>query len=273
MALAALLSSSAASALSADLQKEYRAPTDAEVAANPALKDNMILDVTTSAGYGLDNVEALKSNLGREKARADSAESTVSAFGDLKPDDVKNKLEKLSSLEKLDPTKEADKIAEQKFEAMKADLLSQHENEKKPLKERADKLFSELDNAKRIQAATAAIVDAGGQPDVLLPHVLGSTKFVEKDGKFDVLVVDKEGNPRIGDAAGSHMSLTQLVDEFKTKDAFAPLFAASGATGGGARSTLGSTPTVGAKKSEMDLNTKAEYIEKNGMDSYLALSD
>lgn len=271
MALAALIAAASHSALAEGIRGEYRQPTDQEVAASPALKDHMILDVTPTSGFGLDNVEQLKSVLGTEKSRADKAELTAAKFKDL-PADAASRLTRLTELEKLDPNAEADKIANTKFEAAKSQLLEQFENEKKPLVERSEKLFSALDTAKRVQAATQAIVEEGGNPDVLLPHVLGSTKFVEKDGDFSVQVVDDKGNTRIGDSSGGAMTLTQLVSEFKSKDAFAPLFAASGKSGGGTQKGTGSAPAGGKKKSEMSLNEKAEFISTQGQEAYLQLA-
>lgn len=276
MALKALLSTAAVAALADPLKGEYRAPTDAEIAANPALKDHMILDVAPEAGYGLDNVEALRKTVGTEKQRADAAEAKAKGFEGL-PKDAAAKLAKLAELEKLDPEKDAERIATEKFESMKKQLIEQHDNDVKPLKERADTLFKELDQAKRISAATKAIVDAGGNPDVLLPHVLSSTKFVEKDGKFEVQVIDPStGAPKIGDAHGGNMSLEQLVGEFKQKDAFAPLFQASGKSGGGAGPAHQGPQAGGLKgsvrsKADLDLNGKAEFIEAHGMEAYIGL--
>lgn len=272
--LKALLASSAVAALAEPLKAEYRDPTEAELAANPALKDHMILDVGAEGGYGLDNVDALKKTLGTEKKRADDAEKSLKAFEGV-PADAKAKLAKLEELEKLDPDKEADKIAQAKFDSMKADLVKAHDDEMSPLKERASLLFTELDKSRRQEAATKAIVDAGGNPDVLLPHVLGHTKFVEKDGQFSVQVIDPaSGAPRVADAHGNGMSLVQLVDEFKGKDAFAPLFSASGKSGGGGQPGTGPAsqlPGNVRSKADLDLNSKAEYIEKHGMEAYVAL--
>lgn len=278
--LHALLSTTAHAALADPLKAEYRAPSDAEVAANPALKDHMILDVGAVSGYGLDNVEKLKSTLGAEKARADKAEGDLKPFRDAKidPSKVSTQLERLAELEKLDPTKEADKIAEQKAAGIKEQLIEAHNTEKTGWKQREQKLVGELDKATRISAATKAIVEAGGNPDVLLPHVLGQTKFIEKDdGSFDVAVVDSSGNPRIGDAGGGAMSLSQLVEEFKAKDSFAPLFSASGRSGGGTPPSGGggggTRPNTVRSKADLDLNGKAEFIEAHGADAYLSLPD
>lgn len=276
MALAALLASSAVAALAEPLKGEYRQPTDAELAANPALKDHMILDVTPASGYGLDNVDQLKKTLGTEKARADKAEGDLAPFKALKvkPEEVASKLEKLGTLEAIDPTKEADRLAEEKARGIKEQLVTAHNDEKKTWTERERTLLSVVDDAKRTQAATSAIVEAGGNPDVLLPHVLGQTKLVEKDGQFEVQVVDAQGNARIGDASGGLMSLSQLVDEFKAKDAFAPLFEASGKSGGGAKEGGGgggATGSVRSKADLIDLNAKAAFIEEHGQEAYLAL--
>lgn len=275
MALAALLTSTAVAALADPLKAEYRAPTEAELAANPDLKDHMLLDVTPQKGFGLDNVEQLKKTVGTEKARADNLDKELAPFKALKvkPDEVATKLNRLGELEQIDPTKEADRLAEEKAKGIKEQLVTAHNDEKKGWTEREKMLLSVVDDAKRTQAATSAIIEAGGNPDVLLPHVLGQTKLVEKDGQFDVLVIDGSGNPRIGDASGGAMKLPQLVEEFKAKDAFAPLFEASGKSGGGAppKGPGGKPPVTGVKKSEMDLNARAEFIDAHGQEAYLAL--
>lgn len=277
MALAALLATSAHASLAEAIKSEYRAPTEAELAATPALKDHVILDVTPAQGYGLDNVAQLKTTLGTEKARAEKAEGELAPFKALKvkPADVTAKLERLGELEKIDPDKEADRLAEAKVQPIKQQLVDAHNDEKKGWNEREKLLLGVVDEAKRTSAATKAIIDAGGDPEVLLPHVLGSTKLVEKDGKFDVVVVDGAGNPRIGDAAGANMTLDGLVGELKSKDSFAPLFQASGATGGGAQNKgPGGGPkntTVRSKADLADLNARAEFIDVHGSDAYLAL--
>lgn len=278
MALKALLASTAVAALADPLKAEYRAPTSAELAADPGLKDLMILDVSEEQGFGLDNTRKLKETLSAEKVRADKAEKDLAPFTALKvkPADVQAKLEKLGNLEKLDPDKEADRIAEQKVAGIKDQLVSAHNDEKKTWQSREQRLVGELDKATRIQAATKAIVDAGGNPDVLLPHVLGSTKFVEKDDRFEVQVVDASGNPRIGDAGGGAMTLDQLVSDYKARDAFAPLFSASGKSGGGGGGGGGGKGPLGNQarsKADLDLNAKAEFIENQGMDAYLSLPD
>lgn len=85
------------------------------------------------------------------------------------------------------------------------------------------------------QGATEAIVAAGGKPKKLLGEVLKSIKVVEVGGELVAQVVDVKGNPRIVDGQGTPMTIAQLVDTFKADDDYAVDFAASGASGGGAR--------------------------------------
>lgn len=87
--------------------------------------------------------------------------------------------------------------------------------------------------------AVAAIAAAKGAPKVLLPHVKAQTKVVEEDGEFVVYVVDGKGNPRIGDAKGSPMTIAQLVEEMKQDPDFARNFEGTGSTGGGATKSSG----------------------------------
>ncbi len=274
MALAAILAS--IDSLSEGLKGEYRPASDAEVAANPALKGKFLLDVTPTEGFRLGNVDGLNSQVQKLTGDKTKLEGKLAKFGDLNPEDVTAKLEKLGTLEALDPEKEADKIAQAKVDAALRDQAGKFDTERQSLTGKAQTYRGALDGVLRRGEAIKAITEAGGSTEALLPHILGNLKFNETDdGKFSVQVVDAEGNPRIGDAAGNPMTLEQLVGEYKTKDAFAPLFDASGKSGGGAKGGGqggGSAPAGGKKKSEMSLNERADYIEQHGQEAYLALA-
>lgn len=85
------------------------------------------------------------------------------------------------------------------------------------------------------QGAIEAITAAGGKVKKLLGEVLKSIKVVEQGGELIAQVVDAKGNPRIVDGQGTAMTIAQLVETFKADDDYAVDFAASGASGGGAR--------------------------------------
>jgi hypothetical protein len=64
------------------------------------------------------------------------------------------------------------------------------------------------------------------------------------------IINPETGDLRIGDGAGSAMTLEQLIGEFKASDDFASAFAASGASGSGAsNSGKGSGSSGGSAKS------------------------
>jgi hypothetical protein len=88
-------------------------------------------------------------------------------------------------------------------------------------------------------AAIEAITAAGGKVKKLVGEVLKSVRVV-KDGNVRVAqVVDAKGNPRIVDGQGTPMTIAQLVETFKADDDYAVDFAASGASGSGARNDGG----------------------------------
>jgi hypothetical protein len=272
MALAAILA--AVDGLPEAIRGEYRSPTDAETQANPALKDKFLLDVTPADGFRLGAVDQLTTKLSQTTSKLGNLEAKLKTLPEgISLDDIPGRLSELDTLKALDPAKEADKIALAKVDAVKTDMTKQFDAERNTLKGAADKYKGALDGVMRRGEAVRAISEAGGSVEVLLPHVLGNTKFVEtEDGKFRVDVVDADGNTRIGDAGGNPMNLDQLVGEFKTKDAFAANFAASGNSGGGAqRQSGGGGGGPAKKKSEMSLNERADYIASKGSDAYLSL--
>lgn len=192
-----------------------------------------VLGVEPVDGYSLEDVTGLKSALGAERTKREQYERDVIKFKDLDPDKARAALAKLAELEGIDPTKEADKIANSKFEAAKAQLLEKHQGEISQRDDRNAFLTSTVDNLLREQQATAALAAQKGNVEVLLPHILGATRTVEKDGKFVVEVIDKAGNIRIADAKGTPMDLTALVAEMRESKTFAANFEGDGQGGGG----------------------------------------
>ena len=82
------------------------------------------------------------------------------------------------------------------------------------------------------QTATklAAELAISGSADVLLPHIQSRLTVEIKDGAPSVRVLDLQGKP-------TAMTVDELKQEFISNKAFAPLIAASKATGGGASTT------------------------------------
>lgn len=192
-----------------------------------------VLGVEPVGGYALEDVSGLKSALGKERTTREKLERDVIAFKDLDPAKARAALAELEELKALDPAKEADKIASAKFEAAKTQLLEKHNADITEREGRIKTLSGAVDGLVREQRATAAIAEAKGAVDLLLPHVLRFTRTVEKDGKFSVEVIDAEGNGRIADSKGSPMTIKDLVAEMRQSETFGRAFDGDGHSGSG----------------------------------------
>jgi len=202
-------------------------------AAADGTEGRFVLKVEAVDGFALENVTGLKSALGAERTQRERLEKDVVKFKDLDPDRARAALVELEELKKIDPASEADKIANTKFEAARAQLLEKHTGELTGRDQRIGFLAGTVDELLREQRATAAIAEAKGSVDLLLPHVLKNTRTVEKDGKFSVEVIDSAGNVRIADGQGNPMKMADLVAEMRKSDTFARAFDGDGHSGSG----------------------------------------
>lgn len=234
-----------------------------------------VLAVDPVGGFALEDVGGLKTALGKERTQREKLERDVVRFKDIDPDKAREALSKLQELGDLDPTKEADRIANTKFEAAKSQLLEKHNQELGQRDDRIGKLTGSLDKLVRQAAATAALAEAKGSVDLLLPHVLASTRVKETDaGEFVLEVVDPNGNVRIGNAKGEPMSIKDLVAEMRRSDTFARAFEGSGQSGSGTQPGHGAGGAGAKKKSDFKSEKeRADFVEKNGMAAYSALPD
>lgn len=88
-------------------------------------------------------------------------------------------------------------------------------------------------------AADEAITAAGGKVKKLRSEVLRHVKVMPVHGVPTATVVDTKGQPRIKDGQGTPFTIADLVEELKADDDYANDFAASGASGSGARNDGG----------------------------------
>lgn len=233
-------------------------------------KKFFLLDVSPVNGFELDNVSSLKTALGAERTAKKKLEDQVIKFKDIDPDKARDALTRLEELEAIDPTKEADKIANTKFEAAKAQLLKKHSEELEGEKTKSSRYRSKIDRLMIDSVAKSAIADLKGSIDLLLPHVQSQTRVVEDGDDFKVEVIDKDGNVRIGDSKGQPMSIKDLIAEMRNSDKFGRAFEGDGQTGGGKRSsTGGGNPTL--KRSQMTAKEKADYQRDHGQAAFLKL--
>ncbi len=199
--------------------------------ADTGTEGKFVLDATPVNGWALEDVGGLKTALSTERSTRQTLEATVLKYKDIDPEKARTALTELEELKRLDPTKEADKIANTKFETAKAQLLDAHKAEIGQREERITGLTSTVDYLVRDQRATAAIAAAKGSVELLLPHVLNSTRTVEKDGKFIVEVI-RDGVVQI-DGKGNPISIDDFVGQMRSSETFARAFDGEGQSGGG----------------------------------------
>lgn len=116
--------------------------------------------------------------------------------------------------------------------------------------------------------ATAAITAAGGKPKKLLGEVLKSVKVQLVNGQPTAVVVDAAGKPRIKDGQGTAVTVADLVEELKADPDYEPDFAASGASGSGARNNTaaaGSVVLIPKNASSEDYRRLKADAEKRGV--------
>lgn len=231
-----------------------------------------VLNVKPKDGWALEDVNGLKTALGKERTQRETLEKQFAKFKDIDPDKAREALAKLEELAKIDPEKEADKIASTKFEAAKQQLLEKHSNELKARDERISHLTRTVEQLLIDSVATAAIAEAKGSVELLLPHVRAHTRVKEsEDGKFSVEVIDKDGNARIADAKGTPLDIKGLIAEMRQSETFGRAFEGSGNSGSGMRPGASSGGAGQLKRSQMTAAMKAEYIREHGQEAFLKL--
>ncbi len=112
------------------------------------------------------------------------------------------------------------------------------------------------------QTATklAAELAISGSADVLLPHIQSRLTVEIKDGAPSVRVLDLQGKP-------TALTIDELKQEFISNKAFAPLIAASKATGGGASGSGGGGAAKTMKRDQFETMNpvqKMDFIKSGG---------
>jgi hypothetical protein len=227
-----------------------------------------VLDVAASEGFALENVAGLKTALVTERnlkaeleQKAKEYETRFSAYEGLDPNAARDALRRLETITTLDPEKEAEKLADEKYKAKSKTLKEKYE---------ADMEAIRTDATTKLTAAEAALQAKTQQIQSLLVDNAISThlaklnpvadlrdavellarqsiKTKEVDGRLVVQVVDANGQQRFKDVLnGVPMTVEDLLTEMReTRPSF---FQADSKPGIG----MGSQPNApgGAGKAE-----------------------
>ena len=211
-----------------------------------------ILDAQPANGYVIENVDSLKSALTKERKAVKDYEKKVktyeSKYAEIDPDEYKAAMEKIEELSQFDPEKEADKLAQEKYEANKKRLEStiakQYEakikNEYEPVKQKYDVVVKQLEKELVTSAVMKALVAEDSDPkynDLLMSRMLNQLKFGQTEsGAFETYVTDERGEIAYNSKA-EPMSVQELAAVMQTK--YPGAFLSTAKPGGGAQQSKG----------------------------------
>lgn len=200
----------------------YAQGDDGKFDVNPDFKS--VADAVT----GLN--KALKAERAAAKARTPVDLSPLADFGD-NPAAIKEAVD--TKLKELQDELAKGGDAKLNLDKIKSDLAAAHAKEVEKANKRGEALQSQLYGLLVENAATAAVVELKGVPELLLPFIKNQVKVIEENGEFKVFVVDGAGDQRYSGVTGSPMTIKELVAEMKANEKYGRLFESETPPGGG----------------------------------------
>ena len=208
-----------------------------------------ILDTESAGGYELDNISGLKSALQKERKSVGDLTKQVgtykTTYEGLDAEEARAAMTKVAEYDAFDPEKEADKLAEAKFENSKKRWQTQNDkaweatikSEYAPAVEQNKVLIGQLRKEMVTSAALKAIAAEDGDAELLLPHVVNSIQFSQlENGQFSTSIVDGQGEVMYN-SKGEDMTTQEHVASLKTR--FPSAFNSKAISGSGIQSTVG----------------------------------
>lgn len=223
--------------------REYYAESDA---------GGYILSVSDESGYALENVQGLKSTLGKLKDRATKAEDSLKQYSAIgrSPQELAEALQQLESL-RITQGEESEAISRMKAELdnVKRSARENIEQATAPIQSLADARMEQIKDLLIDSQLQNAIIEAGGNPRLLMPILKNEVRArTDEDGKVIVEIVDADGTPRVKGKDLAPMGFSDLVAERRNDPDLAVAFKANGHSGGG--TTPDSTARQGGARRE-----------------------
>jgi len=223
--------------------REYYAESDA---------GGYILSVSDEGGYALENVQGLKSTLGKLKDRATKAEESLKQYSAIgrSPQELAEALQQLESL-RITQGEESEAISRMKAELdnVKRSARENIEQATAPIQSLADARMEQIKDLLIDSQLQNAIIEAGGNPRLLMPILKNEVRArTDEDGKVIVEIVDADGTPRVKGKDLAPMGFSDLVAERRNDPDLAVAFKANGHSGGG--TTPDSTARQGGARRE-----------------------
>ena len=230
--LKAIVDKSEHETLSADVKEHYK-----------DISGVLTLDVGSVDGLELGNPTVLKSTLQKERVSREAMEKNLKLFEGLDPEVARDAMTKIKEMDDWDPDEKL-KQHKQQFETA---LIKKLEKESGQLAKKLNEqiatqgtdietLTLQLGKSLIDSAAVAAISEAKGSVQLLLPVIRSLVRMVKKDGNVVVEVVGSDSLARLSTKPNNTdpMTITELVEELKKSPDYARAFDGSGASGSGA---------------------------------------
>mgnify|MGYP003119017773 CR=1 FL=1 len=205
-------------------------------------ENGYLLNAQQSGGYSVENVAGLKSALGAARAEAKDATGKLAGFvgDDGEMLDAVTAREAMAKLAALGNDADVESKVSAAVQAQVDALSKKHSQELSLRDERVAGLTSQISKHILDDALTHALIDTSeGRTQAINPKVLAASmrdrlKVQETEGKWEVHVLDEQGQRRISPASGSDawMSVAELVDEGRNGD-LKPFFRAPSVAGTG----------------------------------------
>lgn len=206
-------------------------------------------------GWALDDINGLKAAITTERSTRKDLERKMKDFEGIEdPAAAREALEAMMAgrLKSSKDIEEWKKTAEAKFATDAAKIRTQ-----------TDGLTKQLRELMVDRAAMQAIVEAGGNPKLLMPIVRNAAKAeMAEDGTFSVTLVDDSGKELMTRTSGSSapMQFSEYVHTLRDSQEYKAAFAGSGVGGSGSNHAAGGSARSGNNNgplSSMDLLQRA----------------
>lgn len=233
----------ALNALPEAIRSEYAKQEDGSFILKMELPDGMEI------GNGSGTAQ-LKVALNAERKKRAELEKIAEAYKGIDPEEAKDALAKRDEYDSKNIDK--DKEFNRKLEAMRTQIVSAHETEKKTIVDKNTKMDKYLRKVLVDDAATNALAKAGVKNlKLITPHMRERLRVVEENGDYRVVTLDDNGDPAI-DGTGMNPGMDWLVKQMVEQ--FPEAFPGTGRTGSGATGSTGNAGPSGTtmRRSEFD---------------------
>ena len=238
-----------------------------------------VLDVEGAEGE--DDVKGLKKALEAEREAARKAQRQLKQAQEASSGIDKDKYEEL--LKKEQEAEEAAALKAGEFEKLKEQMLSKHKEALAAKENEIARYRSKVEELTIEAAVVNEVARAGGNVELLRPHVRSHLKL--DPDTLEMVVLDNDRQTPKVDGDGKPAKLESLISEMRKSDIFASAFKATEQSGGGSdpggdggsgsTGKTGGTPLKkeGLKRSTMSDREKIDFQKEHGLDALMNLPD